>query len=61
MLLLVPAPGSKIEGQSHSMSAAEKIVSAAGIAVLAALLALVFNAYLAPGMLINFASLVLCS
>lgn len=43
------------------MSRAEKFVSAAGIAVFAALLALVFNAYLAPGMLINFANLVLCS
>lgn len=43
------------------MSAREKIVSAVAIAVLAALLGLVFNAYLAPGMLINFANLVLCS
>ena len=43
------------------MSAGEKIVSAVAIAVLAALLGLVFNAYLAPGMLINFANLVLCS
>lgn len=44
----------------HPMSGAEKLVSAAGIAILAAILALVFNAYLAPGMLINFANLVLC-
>ena len=43
------------------MSVGEKCVSAVAIAVLAALLGLVFNAYLAPGMLINFANLVLCS
>ena len=43
------------------LSAGEKIVSAVAIAVLAAILGLVFNAYLAPGMLINFANLVLCS
>ena len=43
------------------LSVAEKVVSAVAIAVLAAILGLVFNAYLAPGMLINFANLVLCS
>ena len=43
------------------MSVGEKCVSAVAIAVLAALLGLVFNAYLAPGMLINFANLVLCN
>lgn len=43
------------------LSPGERLVSWAGIIVLAILLALVFNAYLAPDMLINFANLVLCS
>ena len=57
---MMPSPSVQQESLC-GMSAGEKIVSAVAIAVLAALLGLVFNAYLAPGMLINFANLVLCS
>ena len=57
---MMPSPSVQQESLS-GMSVGEICVSAVAIAVLAALLGLVFNAYLAPGMLINFANLVLCN
>jgi len=43
------------------LSPAEKGVALGGLALLALLLALVFNAYLSPHMLFDFANMLLCS
>jgi hypothetical protein len=43
------------------MTREEKLLSAIGLGVFAALLLLAFSAYLNPAMLIDFASLRLCS
>ena len=43
------------------LSTRQKLLSIAGLIVLAAILVLTFRAYLSPAMLFDFASLQLCS
>lgn len=43
------------------MDGRERLISCLGLALLAALLALAFRAYLSPAMLFEFANLMLCT
>jgi hypothetical protein len=45
----------------REMNSQDRILSGVGLAVLAIILAIVFQAWLSPAMLMNFAAFILCT